>query len=47
MSAYHQGWPSWMDCNFYLMENILFSLVKPGPNAVLLVDISSGFGYNL
>ncbi|EED22504.1 O-methyltransferase, putative [Talaromyces stipitatus ATCC 10500] len=47
MSAYHQGRPSWMDRDFYPVENALLNLVKPGPNAVLLVDIGGGFGHDL
>ncbi|OKL55302.1 hypothetical protein UA08_09459 [Talaromyces atroroseus] len=47
MSAYHQGRPSWMDHEFYPVENDLLNLVKPGPNTVLLVDIGGGFGHDL
>lgn len=47
MSAYHQGRPSWMDRDFYPVENGLLNFVKPGPNAVLLVDIGGGLGHDL
>ncbi|KAF5004256.1 hypothetical protein F66182_16057, partial [Fusarium sp. NRRL 66182] len=47
MSAYHQGRPSWMDRDFYPVENDLLNFVKPDPNAVLVVDIGGGLGHDL
>lgn len=36
-----------MDRDFYPVENVLLSLVKPGPNAVLFVDVGGGFSHDL
>lgn len=47
MSAYHQGRPSWMDYDFYPVEESLLKGVKPDPDAVLLVDVGGGLGHDL
>jgi hypothetical protein len=47
MSAYHQGRPSWMDYDFYPVDDCLINGLKPDPDAVLLVDVGGGLGHDL
>ena len=47
MRGYHQGRPSWMDRDFYPVEDALLNLVKAGPQSVLLVDVGGGLGHDL
>lgn len=47
MSAYHQGRPSWMDLDFYPVEEALLTGAKSDSNAVLLVDVGGGLGHDL
>ncbi|KUL83650.1 hypothetical protein ZTR_11051 [Talaromyces verruculosus] len=47
MSAYHQGRPSWMDPDFYPVEEALLTGAKSDSNAVLLVDVGGGLGHDL
>lgn len=47
MSAYHQGRPSWMDFDFYPVEELLLDGAKSDPESVLLVDIGGGLGHDL
>jgi hypothetical protein len=47
MSMYHQGRPSWMDYDFFPVQEALLNLVKAGPKAVLLVDVGGGLGHDM
>ncbi|UPX12161.1 uncharacterized protein EKO05_0002727 [Ascochyta rabiei] len=47
MSGYRQGRPSWMDQNFYPVEEQLISGMETSDDAVLLVDVGGGIGHDL
>ncbi|KAL1873646.1 hypothetical protein Plec18167_006163 [Paecilomyces lecythidis] len=47
MSAYHQGRPSWMDPDFYPIEDNLLTGVDIKPHDVLLVDVGGSLGHDL
>ncbi|KAJ4378633.1 hypothetical protein N0V86_005503 [Didymella sp. IMI 355093] len=47
MSGYRQGRPSWMDRDFYPVEERLFKDIDTSPETVLLVDVGGGQGHDL
>ncbi|KAF9696734.1 hypothetical protein EKO04_005172 [Ascochyta lentis] len=47
MSGYRQGRPSWMDHNFYPVEQRLINGIDTSSDAVLLVDVGGGLGHDL
>lgn len=47
MGGYRQGRPSWMDSNFYPVEERLIKDMDTNDDAVLLVDIGGGLGHDL
>ena len=47
MRAYHQGRPSWMDYDFYPVQDRLFEGFRPETNDVVVVDIGGGLGHDL
>lgn len=47
MSGYRQGRPSWMDPNFYPVEEQLIKGMRTSHDAVMLVDIGGGLGHDL
>ncbi|KAH6866914.1 S-adenosyl-L-methionine-dependent methyltransferase [Alternaria rosae] len=47
MSGYRQGRPSWMDANFYPVQDQLIDGMDNSKDAVLLVDIGGGYGHDV
>lgn len=48
MGGYHQGRPSWMDANFYPVQERLFDgFEKDNKEAALIVDIGGNVGHDL
>lgn len=47
MAGYRTGRPSWMDPNFYPVEENLVKHARTEPDAVFLVDIGGGKGHDL
>ena len=47
MMGYHQGRPSWMDADFYPVEERLGKDFSKEKDAVMLVDIGGGMGHDL
>ncbi|KAM4066531.1 o-methyltransferase [Hirsutella rhossiliensis] len=47
MTGYRQGRPHWMDAGFYPVQEKLIQGLKPGADAVLLVDIGGGLGQDI
>ena len=47
MSGYHVNRPSWMDADFYPVEEHLTRGCKEGDGEVLLVDVGGGLGHDL
>ncbi|KAI4642224.1 hypothetical protein J4E93_007368 [Alternaria ventricosa] len=47
MGGYRQGRPSWMDSNFYPVQEQLIDGMANSKDAVLLVDIGGGYGQDI
>jgi len=47
MGGYRQGRPSWMDSNFYPVQEQLIEGMDNSKDAVLLVDIGGGYGQDI
>jgi hypothetical protein len=47
MGGYRQGRPSWMDSNFYPVQEQLIHGMDTSKDAVLLVDIGGGYGHDI
>lgn len=47
MSAYRQGRPSWMDPDFFPVEELLIKGASLDPDAVFLVDIGGNIGHDI
>ncbi|KXX73761.1 Demethylsterigmatocystin 6-O-methyltransferase [Madurella mycetomatis] len=47
MGGYRQGRPSWMDADFYPVQERLIADLETAADAVLLVDIGGGIGHDL
>ena len=47
MTVYRQGRPSWMDPDFYPVEDLLAKGMNTDKDAVLLVDIGGGLGHDI
>ena len=47
MAGYRTGRPSWMDPNFYPVEENLVKDARTEPDAVFIVDIGGGKGHDL
>lgn len=47
MSAYRQGRPSWMDPDFYPVQDLLHQGARTDEHAVLLVDVGGGLGHDI
>lgn len=47
MGSYRQGRPSWMDVDFYPVQERLIAGLETTVDAVLLVDIGGGLGHDL
>lgn len=47
MTAYHEGRPSWMDADFYPVQQQLVYGARTDAEAVLMVDVGGGLGHDL
>lgn len=47
MTAYHEGRPSWMDADFYPVQQELVEGACIDAEAVLMVDVGGGLGHDL
>ncbi|KAF5007641.1 hypothetical protein FDECE_6027 [Fusarium decemcellulare] len=47
MGGYRQGRPSWMDADFFPVQENLFSGFEQSDDAALLVDIGGSFGHDI
>lgn len=47
MGGYHQGRPSWMDANFYPVQEKLVDGLSTAEDAALIVDIGGSVGHDL
>ncbi|CAI9635098.1 unnamed protein product [Alternaria burnsii] len=47
MGGYRQGRPSWMDSNFYPVQEQLIHGMDTSKDAILLVDIGGGYGHDI